>query len=575
MAFLDNIARGGQTWAHRMRMLRQVLRIMILGALVIGFLFFVLKMAQEPKENFQAAYYHIKATLPFAPDKIEVNGQFWCTVTGRCFQKETVMINSKEVITRCQKRADDLFDQAFVILKEGGYVSLGGFGFFLTFFTTRGLLTRRKKHLKGIRLEKSWKVRLKMNYLSKKSDLKLGSIPILKDSETKHFMICGTTGSGKTNALRQLLNQIRERGDRAIIVDMTGEFVAKFFREGKDHLFNPYDSRSQRWHPWCECSKDYDYKHLVNSLIPKHDNHYDDFFPEAGRAVILASLMQRKNDLDIEAFVQDLMRKSVNEIYQELKETDARIYVDPQGEKTAVSIRATIANSIGPFSVLKNTSSPFSIRDWILSEDKSDEWLFLSCQTSQRKALKSLKSLWISIALHAIKQRSPKNSQEKIWVIIDELHALQKLEFLEESLAELRKYGGAIVLATQNVSQLDKIYGHHGARIILDQCGTKVSFRQSDAEIAKRMSSFFGEREFQETQEGLSYGAHEMRDGVNLSHIQKSKPTISPTEILNLPDLEAFIKLPGNWPALKSKFKYFEQKDQAQSFVEDTESLTG
>ena len=76
----------------------------------------------------------------------------------------------------------------------------------------------------------------------------------------------------------------------------------------------------------------------------------------------------------------------------------------------------------------------------------------------------------------------------------------------------------ALLLATQNVSQLDKLYGHHGARIILDQCGTKVSFRQSDAEIAKRMSSFFGQREFRETQEGLSYGAHEMRDGKHRTH---------------------------------------------------------
>lgn len=55
---------------------------------------------------------------------------------------------------------------------------------------------------------------------------------------------------------------------------------------------------------------------------------------------------------------------------------------------------------------------------------------------------------------------------------------------------------------------MDKLYGHHGTRVILDQCSTKVSFRQSDADIAKRMSSFFGQREFIETQEGLSYGAH-------------------------------------------------------------------
>ena len=59
-----------------------------------------------------------------------------------------------------------------------------------------------------------------------------------------------------------------------------------------------------------------------------------------------------------------------------------------------------------------------------------------------------------------------------------------------------------------------------------------------------------------------------MRDGDNLSSIEQSKPTIFLTQILNLPVLEAFIKLPGNWPALRSKFKYFMQKDIAEPYSE-------
>ena len=573
MVLLDNVTRGGQTWAHHMRMLKQVIRMMLLGSIGVGLLYFAFNMSKEPTENFQAAYYHVRATLPFATDQMEVDGKFWCSVSRQCYRNEKVTVSTKTLIRICEQRIDLLLSRGIITLKEAGYVSIGTLTFFLLLFGLRGFLTRKKKSVKSADLPSRWKVKLKMKLLFKSSDVKIGGVPLLKNSETKHMLICGTTGSGKTNALRQLMKQIQKRGDRAIVVDTTGDFVGKFFREEKDILFNPYDARSERWHPWCECSKDYEYEHLVNSLIPKSDSRYDDFFPEAGRAVILASLMKYKKEgkTDIESLVRNLLRKSINEIYDDLKETDARIYVDPQGEKTTVSIRATIANCIRHFGVLKNTSSPFSISDWVLSEENSDEWLFLACQTGQRKALNSLMSVWFSIALNAVKQRSPDQSKSKIWLIIDELHALQKLEYLEESLAELRKYGGAIVLATQNVSQLNKIYGNHGARIILDQCGTKVSFRQSDSEIAKRMSLLFGEREFKETQEGLSYGAHEMRDGVNLSSIERSRPTIPPTQILNLPDLEAFIKLPGRWPALRSKFKYFKQRDIADSYVEDEE----
>lgn len=574
MTFLDNVTRGGQTWAHRMRMFKQVIRIMILGSIGAGLLFFGLKMSKEPKENFQAVYYHLKATLPLAPDKMKVDSKFWCSVSGQCYRNEKVVVNTKDLIRICRERAFLLFDRGIIALKEGVYVSVGTILFFLLFFGFRGFLTHKKRPLKQIEFPQPWKVRLKMKILFKDSKVKIGTVPLLKNSETKHMLICGATGTGKTNALRNLMKQIRLRGDRAVIVDTTGDFVSKFFREEKDILFNPYDTRSEGWHPWCECAYDYDYDQLVNSLIPKQDNHYDDFFQEAGRAVILAALKkyQESGNQNIEELVDDLLMKSVSDLYKDLKDTPAKIYLDPQGERTTVSIRATIANTVRHFSMLKNTKAPFSIRDWILSENSSDQWLFLTCQTEQRKALNSLLSVWFSVALNAIKRRSPDQAKQKIWLIVDELHAMQKLEFLEESLAELRKYGGAIVLATQNVSQLDKIYGHHGTRIILDQCGTKVSFRQSDSEIAKRMSSFFGQREFRETQEGLSYGAHEMRDGVNLSSVERTRSTISPTQIMNLPDLEAFIKLPGKWPVIRSNFKYFKQKSITDSYVEGEES---
>lgn len=49
------------------------------------------------------------------------------------------------------------------------------------------------------------------------SDLSLNELPLLKDKETSHILLTGTTGSWKTNAFHTLLLQIRTRGDRAII----------------------------------------------------------------------------------------------------------------------------------------------------------------------------------------------------------------------------------------------------------------------------------------------------------------------------------------------------------------------
>ncbi len=553
---MKDIAAGGQTWAHSVRMIRQVFKIVSIASLSISILFFIVTFSlKTSKRDCLSVYYSTKAAIyKTIGEPLSVSPSFWKAVHGRGNPRS---IPPNLVL----ETTIPYLSYMWLSLKTAlfyFYVSFSSlFGIFLFFFMFKGKFSKKKEHLSGIKILSDVALTRKLKLMRKSSDIRLGSVPLLKGAESKHMLISGTTGSGKSNCLNQLLLQIRKRGDRAVIVDTTSSFTSSFYREGKDILLNPYDSRSARWQPWCECDKDYHYEQLVNSLIPSM-HHPDDFFSEAGRAVVYSALRKAgsRGDYDIEEFVTSMLRKSITELYEDLKDTDAAVYVDPKADKTAASIRATIANSLRHFRPLKKTKEPFSIRDWILTDTSEDPWLFISCTTEQRRSINRLMSVWFSVAINAMKAKSLEKGTSKIWFIIDELQSLQKLEYLEESLAELNKYGGCIVIATQDVSQIDKLYGAHSTKTIINLCGTKLCFRQEDPDIARRMSRFFGEREFKEVQEGLSYGAHEMRDGVSLSTIEKTKPTVAPTKILELKDLEAFIKLPGGIPAAKTRFKY-------------------
>ncbi|KJV88761.1 type II/IV secretion system family protein [Orientia tsutsugamushi str. UT76] len=66
-------------------------------------------------------------------------------------------------------------------------------------------------------------------------------MPLVKNSERLHILITGTTGTGKTNMLNELLPQIRLHKDRAIIVDTTGAFTDRFFDHKCDKLLNPLE----------------------------------------------------------------------------------------------------------------------------------------------------------------------------------------------------------------------------------------------------------------------------------------------------------------------------------------------
>jgi Type IV secretion-system coupling protein DNA-binding domain len=57
--------------------------------------------------------------------------------------------------------------------------------------------------------------------LLKANGLTLAGVPVPEADETKHFKMTGTTGSGKSPAIRELLGGALERGDRAVIADPT------------------------------------------------------------------------------------------------------------------------------------------------------------------------------------------------------------------------------------------------------------------------------------------------------------------------------------------------------------------
>jgi len=128
---------------------------------------------------------------------------------------------------------------------------------------------------------------------------------------------------------------------------------------------------------------------------------------------------------------------------------------------------------------------------------------------------------------------------------------------LETLLTEGRKYGACSLLALQSPSQLDSIYGRDISHIISGNCATKIVFAEYDPEIAEKISKIFGVSETGEYQEGISYGAHEMRDGVNLSYNKKNHATVSATDIQSLSPNQSFIRLSGKYPIVKKRLKIF------------------
>ncbi|TLY73672.1 MAG: DUF87 domain-containing protein, partial [Gammaproteobacteria bacterium] len=76
----------------------------------------------------------------------------------------------------------------------------------------------------------------------------LGGLPVMPEDETKHFKLIGTTGTGKSTAIRELLSGALGRGDGAVVADPDGGYLERFHdpRRG-DVILNPFDAASVKW----------------------------------------------------------------------------------------------------------------------------------------------------------------------------------------------------------------------------------------------------------------------------------------------------------------------------------------
>ena len=555
MGIFKTITEGGQIWAHRVRMAKQVFKITSAIYLVIGLLFFTYKLTLIPALHYQASLHYVSAKYLSSPsDTIIVSNEFWAKISHQDSSKKNITIKAGTVVKICDRYATITKKQIVKSLKDT--IAMGSYVFWLSilFFLIRGWKARKKQIVEGKQIISPLALTYKLILSGRASPIKLGKLPLVKGTETQHILTSGATGAGKTNIFHILLPQIRNLHQKAIIVDLTGEYVDKYYRPGKDVLLNPFDSRSAPWHPWCEGTTDADFKALAQSFVPSSYREDESFWRKGAQEIFFSALQETAFTAKTSHLSKMLLRDPLLTLATLLKDTRASSYLDLSSEKTAGSFRAVAASFLECLEFVPDTESPFSIKQWV-AEDTSDSWLFLHCTPQQRASITSLIGAWLSIGVSSLLQLKP-DFNRRLWFVIDELPRLNRVKDLESFLTESRKYGGCGLLAIQSPAQLESIYGRDVTSTLMGNCATRIAFAEYDALIAERISKTFGIKEMRESNEALSYGSHEMRDGVNLSYQTKTSSVISPTALQSLNRLEAFVKLPGNLPVSKIKLKY-------------------
>lgn len=378
------------------------------------------------------------------------------------------------------------------------------------------------------------------------ADVNIGGVTIPRMLEAQHFLISGTTGSGKTQVINGMLRSIRKRRNRAVIADPGGGFFARF-GQPDDILFNPFDRRTIDWSPFAEIREDYDCERIAKAIIPDMEGGDGAQWQLFAQTLLAKAMlaMHRNGERSIKRLLYWMATADQKELEPLLAGTVAAVMCQKGNDKMLNNMRATMLPYLSIFEYLPDDGR-FSVRQWI-QDDWRENWLFITYRDDQMGMLRTIVATVLEMAL--VEGLSLTENQNRgLWYIMDEVDSLGKITSLRAALTKLRKYGGRCVLGLQTISQFRSTYGRDEAQTLIANTSVKCILRAGDAETGKAMEHELGEQEIEREQvnDSFSTNDHGTSQSQSMSTQRVRQSAVLASEVMGLPDLRGYLKIPGD-----------------------------
>ena len=377
--------------------------------------------------------------------------------------------------------------------------------------------------------------------------------------ETSHALIVGGAGAGKTTILWPMIQQIMDRGDRAIIFSFKGDFEQRIGageRIGRQFaLLAPWDNRSAVWAVGRDIQTRLDAEALANTLIPEPPggSKSDPMWTNGSRSLLVGIISDVQREFGVNWGFAELAKRSAEALadFPVLKKIIER--ESPQAyslisggasSKTTASFLATISSFLTQVINLgvaaDNLKKSARGRQWSV-----DAWLSSSSPSPVprvavlgfRPSAKAISQAWgasiieqIVLKLSDLPDVSP--DERRVWLILDEVPKLGQVPSITDALETLRSKGVRVVLGTQGIDQIEETYSKNVARSWATQTATKIIGRITEPESQKWASSLVGERELERFSSQYNVQSGGQGGSTNGGSYQRTKePVVLPGEL--------------------------------------------
>ena len=389
--------------------------------------------------------------------------------------------------------------------------------------------------------------------LRRAGSLSIAGIAIPAADETKHFKLIGTTGTGKSTAIRELIGGALERGDRAVIADPDGGYQRRFYdRRRGDVILNPFERHAVKWDLFAEIHHAYDVEQLASGLIPSSNDAAASEWRGYARTFLTAVVRRCHMEgwRDPEELWRLLAVASSEELRPLVAGTPAQPFLEPENARMFGSIRAVTGSAVAALEYIQaQRTSGFSVRQWVRAADRPG-LLFIPYKAGQIAAMRSMIATWLKLAIFEAMSQ-PEDQDQRLWFVVDELDALGAIDGLKDALARLRKFGGRVVLGFQSIAQVSSTYGAGEAQTIVENCGNTLILRCSGSEnggTSQFASRLIGEREILRRQisrgrdAASGFESRGKRRSTNITQTHVTEVAVMPSEIEQMPDHTGYFK---------------------------------
>ena len=390
------------------------------------------------------------------------------------------------------------------------------------------------------------------------------TVPLDMDLLSRHLMFLGGIGTGKTNALEQIIAQLKQKmtaNDVMIIFDTKGDFYRSFYQPGDIVISNDNTATGSDgvdyWNIFNELEND---EHMEENIVEmakslfhqKLEKTNQPFFPNAAKDLFSAVLTHFARNKDVlkgdnhtlRTFLDSSPTAQLREMLGQHEDMKAMIsYIaDDRSPQTQGVMSELQQLSREIFLGNFKKQGTLSIRNLIRS--KGGKIIFIEYDIGVGAMLSPIYSLLFDLAIKEALCRT--KSEGSVYFIADEFRLLPNLQHVDDAVNFGRSLGVKFMIGIQNVEQVYECYGEQRARSIMSGFLTSVAFRVNDATSKKYIKDLHGENRKKEI-----YMSTVSTRGI-VENIRDAY-VVEDWDVSNLQLGEAIIGLPGR-PPFRFKF---------------------